>query len=50
VFNRFLSMTDVKLILPNGSAIEAPVVFVNRDVVAAISSGIESNALAKMGA
>jgi len=50
VFNHFLTMTDAKLILPNGSAIEAPVIFVNRDLVAAMSSSVESNALARMGA
>jgi len=49
VFNRFLTMTDAKLTLPNGTAIEAPVLFVNRDLIAAISSGIETNALAKIG-
>ena len=50
VFNHFLSLTDAKLILPNGRTIEAPVVFINRDLVAAMSSRIESNALAKLGA
>ena len=49
VFNRFLTMTDAKLILPNGSAIEAPVMLINRDLIAAISSPAESNALAKIG-
>jgi len=49
VFNRFLTMTDAKLILPNGSAIEAPVMLINRDLIAAISSPAESNELAKIG-
>ena len=49
VFNRFLTLTDAKLILPNGGAIEAPVMFVNRDLIAAMSSPVESNALARIG-
>lgn len=48
VFNRFLTMTDAQLILPNGTAIDGPVMFINRDLIAAMSSGIESNALAKI--
>ncbi len=48
IFNRFLTMTDAKLILPNGSAIAASVMFINRDLIAAISSPAESNALAKI--
>jgi hypothetical protein len=50
LFHRFVTMTDAKLVLPNGTAIEAPVLFVNRDLIAAMSSGVESNALAKLGA
>jgi hypothetical protein len=49
VFNHFLTMTDAKLALPNGQELAAPVLFVNRDLVAAMSSGMESNALAKIG-
>jgi hypothetical protein len=42
-------MTDARLILPNGSAIAASVMFVNRDLSAAISSTAESNALTGIG-
>jgi hypothetical protein len=41
-------MTDGRLTLPNGSAVEAPVMLINRDLIAAISSPVESNALAKI--
>jgi hypothetical protein len=49
VFNRFLTTTDARLTLPDGSdLIAASVMFVNRDLIAAISSPAESNALAKI--
>jgi hypothetical protein len=48
MFNRFMTMTEARLVLPNGTAIDVPVLFVNRDLVAAMTSPVESNVLAPM--
>jgi hypothetical protein len=48
MFNRFMTMTDARLVLPNGTAIDVPVLFVNRDLVAAMTSPVESSVLAPM--
>ena len=43
-FQRFISVTGAKLILPGGAEIESPVLLVNRDLIAGISVAEEKRA------
>jgi hypothetical protein len=48
IFASFISVTDARLFLPGGTEVEAPVLLVNRDLIAGISLDEQRNAEGSM--